>query len=336
MSEIRQYVLDIDGLEETVLTDRQTDRQAPLSQKIATSQKILKLAADMSKTYYNAPLIIAYSGGKDSDVLVRLAESCLKPDEYELFNSHTTVDAPETVYHIRNVFKEFKAKGVKTTIDYHVRPEGKRETMWSLIEKKSMPPTRVVRYCCQVLKESGTPNRLTALGVREAESTKRQGRNIFGIRASTYAQARYYSLDHTEEVHKEAQEIQDKVWDCMLIANMRKHKSSIVNAIYFWQDTDIWDYIKQSNIVTNPLYKKGYKRIGCIGCPMASYAEKMKEFSDYPTYKKAYIKAFDKMLNRNKEKGIKQKANWKTGEDVFRWWIGEKNVEGQISMFDEE
>ena len=136
----------------------------------------------MSKTYYDKPLILAYSGGKDSDVLLHLALSCLKPNEFEVINSHTTVDAPETVYHIRKVFKRLNELGVKTSIDYHVRPDGKHETMWSLIENKCMPPTRIVRYCCQVLKESGTPNRLCALGVREAESSKRQGRDVFGVR----------------------------------------------------------------------------------------------------------------------------------------------------------
>lgn len=34
----------------------------------------------MSKAYYEAPLIVTYSGGKDSDVMLHLAESCLKPD----------------------------------------------------------------------------------------------------------------------------------------------------------------------------------------------------------------------------------------------------------------
>ena len=79
-----------------------------LDELIERSKKILTLAADMSKTYYGKPLIITYSGGKDSDVLLHLAESCLKPDEFEVLNSHTTVDAPETVYHIRETFERLR------------------------------------------------------------------------------------------------------------------------------------------------------------------------------------------------------------------------------------
>ena len=138
----------------------------------------------MSETYYKNPLIVTYSGGKDSDVLLNLAESCLKPTQFEVLNSHTTVDAPETVRHIRETFKRLDAAGVKTTIDYHVQEDGTRLTMWNLIPKKLMPPTRIVRYCCQVLKETGTPNRLCALGVRAAESTKRQGRDTFSTRGA--------------------------------------------------------------------------------------------------------------------------------------------------------
>ena len=177
-----KFVLDDTNLwNDNALTDRQTDRQLTLSDKVAEAQRALILAAKMSKDYYHKPLIITYSGGKDSDVMLHLAETCLNPTEYEVLNSHTTVDAPETVYHIRDTFKRLEDKGIKATIDYHVE-NGKRITMWNLIPSKLMPPTRIVRYCCSILKESGTPFRIAALGVRAEESSKRQGRDIFGIR----------------------------------------------------------------------------------------------------------------------------------------------------------
>jgi phosphoadenosine phosphosulfate reductase len=178
-----QLTLDIDGIATTILTDRQTDRQPQtLDEKIEKSKQALRLAADMSKTYYEKPLILAYSGGKDSDVFLHLAESCLNVGDFELLNGHTTVDAPETVYHIRDTFKRLSDKGIKTTIDYHKNPDGTNITMWNLISQKLIPPTRIVRYCCEVLKETTTPNRLCALGVRAAESRKRQGRDIFSTR----------------------------------------------------------------------------------------------------------------------------------------------------------
>ena len=147
----------------------------------------------------------------------------------------------------------------------------------------------------------------------------------------------FFSLDHTEEVHRESQEINDPVWDCTLIKTMKEHGDTIVNPIYEWLDTDIWDYIKLEQIDTNPLYQRGYKRVGCIGCPMATYKQVIKEFSDYPQYKQAYIKAFQRMIDLYDD-DRKAKQSWQTGEDVFNWWIEKykHDVKGQMTLFEEE
>jgi len=144
--------------------------------KIKQAQDVLKLSAEISRDYYHEPLIVTYSGGKDSDVMLDIAEKCLSKDEFEVLNSHTTVDAPQTVRHIEKVFKRLRAAGVKCS--YHNRYPV-HTTMWELIVKKKMPPTGIVRYCCAELKEASTPNRICAIGVREDESTKRRGRNLF-------------------------------------------------------------------------------------------------------------------------------------------------------------
>ena len=46
--------------------------------------------------------------------------------------------------------------------------------MWSLIPQKLIPPTRIVRYCCEVLKEHGGTGRMITTGIRWAESVKRK------------------------------------------------------------------------------------------------------------------------------------------------------------------
>ena len=272
-----------------------------LDEKIEKSKKALKLAAEMSMEYYKAPLIITYSGGKDSDVMLHLAESCLKPNEFEVLNSHTSVDAPQTVYHIRKVFKRLNEQGIKATEYYPRYSDGTQITMWNLIPKKLMPPTRFVRYCCAMLKEASNPNRLCSLGVREDESAGRQGRDTFTIRGKTKKDAKFYSLDHAEEVFIESNEMQDEVFDCTLITNMKQNNDVMINPIYKFTEQNIWEYVKQNNIEMNPLYEMGYKRVGCVGCPLATYENKLKEFSDFPTYKQSYINAFEKMLQERKE-----------------------------------
>ena len=171
-----------------------------LNQKIQDSYDVLTLAAKMSNLYYQKPLIVTYSGGKDSDVMLQLAIECLKPSDFEVMNSHTSVDAPETVYYIREKFKELKEMGVKATIRIPRYKDGTQKTMWNLIPNKTMPPTRLMRYCCQELKEKVEPNRFVATGVRKAESIGRRGRESFGVRGRQKADGKYYDIEHIREV----------------------------------------------------------------------------------------------------------------------------------------
>lgn len=313
-----------------------------MQEKINDSYKVLRLATEISKTYYNKPLIITYSGGKDSDVLLQLAKECLNPEEFEVLNSHTTVDAPETVYHIREVFKGLENDGIKTTIKM---PEykGKPTNMWNLIVEKKTPPTRIMRYCCQILKESATPNRIVATGVRADESTGRKGRDTFGIRGSTKSKDRFWGTNHVAEVFQEALEAAEvsgknkndaDVSDCMFITGAKQNKDIITNPIYTWSYADIWNFIRDRQINVCELYNRGYERVGCVGCPLAYKKERKKEFSDYPKFKDAYIKAFDRMIERRKKDGLKSGLRWENGEEVFLWWIEDENIPGQMSLFD--
>ena len=104
------------------------------------------------------PYYLCYSGGKDSDVIRILAQ--LAGVKHEIHHNHTTVDAPETVRYVRSI--------PDVIIHY---PE---LTMWELIVKKTIPPTRLVRYCCSELKEKGGKGRVKVTGVRWAESTNRK------------------------------------------------------------------------------------------------------------------------------------------------------------------
>lgn len=106
----------------------------------------------------------------------------------------------------------------------------------------------------------------------------------------------------------------------------------MANPIYEWNDDDVWEYIKFNHIKTNPLYEMGYKRVGCIGCPMATYKARMSEFADFPKYQRNYIRAFDRMLERRKQLGKVNK--WATGQEVFEWWVQNPNIQGQMSIND--
>lgn len=109
--------------------------------------------------------------------------------------------------------------------------------------------------------------------------------------------------------------------------------STMINPIVDWMDNDVWEFLHHYGCKSNPLYECGFKRIGCIGCPMAGKARKT-EFSLYPKYKRNYIKAFERMLLRRAERGLEIPKMWYDGKAVFKWWMEEDPM--QLSFLEED
>ena len=107
---------------------------------------------------------LAFSGGKDSQCVYHLAK--MAGVKFDAHYSVTSVDAPENVRFIKTNYPDVK-------IEIPHDSDGKPITMWNLIPQRLMPPTRVVRYCCQQLKESQGKYRVTLTGVRRSESVNR-------------------------------------------------------------------------------------------------------------------------------------------------------------------
>lgn len=283
----------------------------------------LKTASGFSLKLYKVPLLIAYSGGKDSDVLLRLAEKSGIP--FEVLHNHTTADAPETVYHIRNTFHRLEEKGIRCDVDKHIHPDGTRTTMWNLIPRKLIPPTRLMRYCCSELKEGGGKGRFIATGVRWAESAARKNnRGSLEVIVPGNRQKSLILANDNDESR-------------MLFENCQLKGERVVNPIIDWQEQDVLDYCEAEKIPMNPLYACGWKRVGCIGCPMAG-KHRYAEFARYPKYQQAYIAAFERMLAERQRRGKTEGGmRWgKTGVDVFHWWMEDGVLPGQITMDDME
>ena len=276
-----------------------------------TAMERLRLASDMSQRIYKQPLLITYSGGKDSDCLLRLAQNSGIP--FEVLHSLTTADAPETVRHVKDTFRKLELRGVKCTIDTHKKPDGTNVTMWNLIPRKLMPPTRLVRYCCAELKETGGKGRFIATGVRWAESVKRKSRGVM------------------EAIHRDKEKriimMDDNDENRMLIENCQLKRTRTVNPIIDWKEKDVLDYCADQKVTMNPLYACGWKRVGCVGCPMAG-KHRITEFARYPKIKAAYIRAFGRMLDERRKRDLP--CAWRTGEDVMHWWMGDGVLPGQM------
>lgn len=290
-----------------------------MSDKVDTAVKRLKEAAAMSQTLYEQPLVITYSGGKDSDTILKLAQIAKIP--FEVLHSHTTVDAPETVYHVRKTFRELELADIKCDIDYHVRPDGTRTTMWNLIPKKLMPPTRTARYCCAELKEGGGKGRFIVTGVRWDESNARKkNRGILEVIASKRENKIVLSNDNDE--------------DRRLFETCQMKGKRVVNPIVDWTTRDVLDFCSENKVRLCPLYANGWRRVGCVGCPIAGTSMRYNEFAQYPTYKKAYIAAFDRMIEERNRRG-KMEGEMRfgyTGNDVFHWWMEDGILPGQTVL----
>lgn len=257
------------------------------------------------------PLYVCYSGGKDSKVLRRLME--MSGVSYELHYNLTTVDIPSVVREILD--------DKDVIVDKARYSDGRQKTMWNLIVKKHMPPTRICRYCCAELKESSGVGRICVTGVRASESIRR---------AKQSAQAKIFGKEVALIHNMDNDESRRQIEMCY------RTKKTLINPLIDWTDDDIWEFSKVENIKQNPLYVQcgGTKRrLGCVLCPMARLEDKLNDIKDYPRIAESYIKAFDRMIE-----AMPKKSRWRNGEDVFNWWvyhIGDSKVdENQLSIDD--
>lgn len=268
------------------------------------------------KGYY-----LCYSGGKDSDCIRILA--ALAGVKHEIVHNLTTVDAPETVKYVKSI------PGVIIR-----RPE---LSMWQLIPKKLMPPTRLARYCCEELKERGGSGRLKITGVRKDESKNRAENSglvrIIGKPKSTQKLAAEMNVEFRITRQQGLVMNMDDSATRQLTEMCYRTRSTMVNPIIDWTESDVWEFLNHYGCEANPLYKCGEKRIGCIGCPMQGSKGMKSDFIKYPKYRTLYVKAFERMLEARKERYLP--TNWETGEDVMRWWVGDNPLQLTFADYEE-
>lgn len=215
---------------------------------------------------------VAFSGGKDSIVTLDLVRRAGVAHDAHM--NLTTVDPPEVVAFVREHYPT-------------VRLTKPRLSMFALIVKNRMPPTRLIRYCCAELKERGGAGRYVVTGIRWAESNKRRTRRMVEICRSN-------------------------------------RTITYLHPIIDWTEDDVWQYIREQGLAYPSPYDEGYTRIGCIMCPMQGPKGMRKDAEKYPRHYRAYLKAFGKMLDVMRARDTTIKLDWKTPEDVMDWWIGGK------------
>lgn len=306
-----------------------------LGEKVKTSIERLKAFEPRNgEGYY-----LAFSGGKDSVVCKALMD--MAGVKYDATYRVTSVDPPELVRFIKE-----KHPDVKRAIPHD--KDGKPITMWNLIPRKMMPPTRIARYCCEALKEDGGDGRKTVTGVRWEESSNRKLNQ--GL-VTVYGGKAVNELSDNDGFQATSRGgvvlVNDNEESRRMIEQCYKRHKTTVNPIIDWDWRDVWDFIRAEKIPYCELYDEGWTRLGCIGCPMATKRAREKEFLRWPKYKDAYLRAFGKMLDRRRERheAHPERPVWKqngvavndaTPMDVYNWWMEYDILPGQVNLFEEE
>lgn len=125
-----------------------------------------------------SPVEVAYSGGKDSDVILELTR--MAGINYRAIYKNTTIDPPGTIAHAKENGAEI------------IRP---KKTFFELIAQKGYP-SRFVRFCCSELKEYKILNKCV-MGVRKEESTARMKRYNEPTRCLFYGSKK----EHVEAIY---------------------------------------------------------------------------------------------------------------------------------------
>ena len=275
--------------------------------KVQASIDILKMF-EPHEGYY-----LAFSGGKDSQCIYHLAK--MAQVKFDAHYAVTSVDPPELVKFIKDNYPD-----VKFEIPHD--GDGKFVTMWNLIPQKRLPPTRVVRYCCDVLKESNGKYRVTLTGVRKSESPRRKANQgtitLPSVGKKVQKQLEDMNADFTRNKSGGVILNYDNDETKNIVEHCYRTTKTLINPIIDWEENDVWEFLNSNNVPHCCLYDEGFKRLGCIGCPLSSNQEQ--ELERWPKYKEHYLTAFKKMLESRKSNGITN-DEWQTANDVMNWWL---------------
>lgn len=279
---------------------------------------ILRKAEKLALNYSPKGFYLAFSGGKDSQCLYHIAK--LAGVRFEAHYARTGIDHPELVHFIMRNYPDVVWD----------RPQ---MTFWELIIKKKMLPMQQYRYCCEVLKESNGANTVTITGIRRAESNKRAKRNIYEVSNHRFTSDSESEFEQwrNDEIQKQRtkntnrdQFAEQGNTEVRCISGKDK---IIINPIIDWTDKDVWEFL--SNVVKVPhceLYDKGYHRLGCLFCPVASMKVLRRMERDYPKYKRQYIRTIRKLRLFREDNGMCDVYKDMTDEDVFQWWLSKKKL----------
>lgn len=199
----------------------------------------------------------------------------------------TSVDPPEVIRFVKQSYPE---------VDL-IKP---KKSIYQYAIEKQILPTMRVRWCCTEYKENAGAGRVTLIGIRHQESSRRAKRNEVEISNRKFS-GTLEGLDEYRQELKAKRARRKSKKNGVNITNADQEQtlgcisgkeSILISPIIHWTEKDVWEFLNK--VVEVPhcsLYDKGWHRIGCIGCPMSSMKQKRIENLRYPHVKRNWIKA---------------------------------------------
>lgn len=262
--------------------------QSKIEYSIALLRKCEQMALNMDP---ENGFYLAFSGGKDSQVLYHIVK--MAGVKFKAHMNLTSVDPPEVIRFVKRNYPDVEL----------IKP---KMSIYDMALKKQFIPTRTIRWCCAEYKEMSGAGKVTLIGIRHAESQRRSKRNELETSDRKFSG----SFDQFSE-HKEK-----------MVTCVGGKDKILVSPIISWTDKDVWDFLNGNNIEHCPLYDEGYKRIGCILCPMANYQQKVKDMKRFPHVRHKWIQTIQKLIDADYNNN-----NFSDAEFGFRWWISGKSFD---------
>ena len=180
---------------------------------------------------------VAFSGGKDSAVLLDLVKKALPKGSFVVIFGDTGMEFPDTYEAVKATKKQCEEDG---TPFYISRSHFDPKDSWELFG----PPSRTLRWCCSVHKS--TPQTLKMREITGKEN---------------YTGLDYVGVRRHESVARSTYEYEN-------YGKKQKGQHSF-NPLLEWTSAEIWLYMYARNVFINEAYKKGNSRAGCLLCPMS-------------------------------------------------------------------
>ena len=265
-----------------------------LQKKMMYSIDLLRKAERLALAYSvdgNNGYYLAFSAGKDSQALYHIAE--LAGVKFDAHMNLTSVDPPEVIRFVKKSYPEVNL----------IKP---KKSIYQLAVEKQILPTMRVRWCCAEYKEMSGAGRVTLISIRHQESTRRAKRNEVEISNRKYS-GTLEGLDEYRQELKAKRARRKSKKDGVNITNADQEQtlgcisgkeSLLISPIIHWTEQDVWEFLNKVMEVPHcSLYDEGWRRLGCIGCPMSSAKQKQIENARYPHVKRNWIKAIKAIRN---------------------------------------